>query len=68
MYVDLNLNTIIIAISTWQGYKQQKAFIIAQSPMQSTIRDFWKMIHDRKCGVIIMLCDLVENGQVHLKD
>ena len=47
-----------------QGYKQQSAFIIAQSPMQSTVRDFWKMIHDRKCGVIIMLFDLVETGQV----
>jgi protein tyrosine phosphatase len=45
------------------GYKQQRAFIIAQSPMQSTCRDFWKMIHDRKCGVIVMLCDLVEAGQ-----
>ena len=49
---------------TVQGYKQQRAFIIAQSPMQSTAADFWKMIHDRKCGVIVMLCDPVENGQV----
>ena len=47
-----------------QGYKQQRAFIIAQSPMESTARDFWKMVHDRKCGVIVMLCDLVEDGEV----
>ena len=47
-----------------QGYKQQRAFIIAQSPMESTARDFWKMVHDRKCGVIVMLCDLVEEEQV----
>ncbi|CAI8058578.1 Receptor-type tyrosine-protein phosphatase alpha [Geodia barretti] len=45
------------------GYKQQRAFIIAQSPMESTARDFWKMVHDRKCGVIVMLCDLVEDGE-----
>ena len=32
--------------------------------MQSTARDFWKMVHDRKCGVIVMLSDLVEEGQV----
>ena len=44
-----------------QGYTQQSAFIIAQSPMQSTVRD---LIRDRKCGVIIMLFDLVETGQV----
>ena len=47
-----------------QGYKQQRAFIIAQSPMESTARDFWKMVYDRKCGVIVMLCDLVEGGKV----
>ncbi|CAI8036567.1 Receptor-type tyrosine-protein phosphatase alpha [Geodia barretti] len=40
------------------GYKQKRAFIIAQSPMEPTARDFWKMVHDRKCGVIVMLCDL----------
>jgi protein tyrosine phosphatase len=45
------------------GYKQQRAFIIAQSPMQSTARDFWKMVYDRKCGVVVMLCDLVETGK-----
>ena len=48
----------------YQGYKQQRAFIIAQSPMESTARDFWKMIYDRKCGVIVMLCDLMEDGEV----
>ncbi|CAI8028519.1 Receptor-type tyrosine-protein phosphatase alpha [Geodia barretti] len=45
------------------GYKQQRAFIIAQSPMQSTARDFWKTVYDRKCGVLVMLCDLVESGK-----
>ena len=34
--------------------------------MQSTARDFWKMVHDSKCGVIAMLSDLVEGGQVRL--
>ena len=49
-----------------QGYKQQRAFIIAQSPMESTARDFWKMVHDRKCGVIVMLCDLIEDEEVRM--
>ena len=49
---------------TLQGYKQHRAFIIAQGPMQSTVRDFWKIVHDRKCGVIVMLSDLVEEGKV----
>ena len=56
--VSMNISVLL------QGYKQKRAFIIAQSPMESTARDFWKMVHDRKCGVIVMLCDLVEDGQV----
>ena len=47
-----------------QGYKQWKGFIIAQAPMKSTCRDFWKMVYERECGVIVMLSDLVENGEV----
>ena len=49
----------------WQGYKQQRAFIIAQGPMKSTSRDFWKMIFSRKCSVIVMLSDLCEQGEVN---
>ena len=47
-----------------QGYKQQRAFIITQGPMKSTSRDFWKMVWSRKCSVIVMLSDLVEQGEV----
>ena len=47
-----------------QGYKQYKGFIIAQAPMQFTCRDFWKMVYERECGVVVMLSDLVENGRV----
>ena len=32
--------------------------------MKSTCRDFWKMVNERECGVIVMLSDLVENGEV----
>ena len=46
-----------------QGYKQKKAFIIAQGPMESTVRNFWKMICDRKNAVVVMLSDLVEGGK-----
>ena len=49
-----------------QGYKQQKGFIIAQAPMKSTCQDFWKMVYERECGVIVMLSDLVESGEVGL--
>ena len=45
-----------------QGYKQKKAFIIAQSPMVSTMRDFVKMLYERECGVVVMLCGCEEGG------
>ena len=46
-----------------QGYKQKKGFIIAQAPMESTVGGFWKLISDRKCGVVVMLSELKEGGE-----
>uniref|UniRef100_A0A1X7U8U7 protein-tyrosine-phosphatase n=1 Tax=Amphimedon queenslandica TaxID=400682 RepID=A0A1X7U8U7_AMPQE len=34
------------------GYKEKKAFIIAESPMFNTARNFWKMIDDRNVTAI----------------
>ena len=31
--------------------------------MDSTVRNFWKMIFDRKCAVVVMVSGLVEEGQ-----
>ena len=47
-----------------QAYKQRKAYIIAEGPMSSTVRNMWKVICDRKCGAVIMLSDIIENGMV----
>ncbi len=47
-----------------QGYKQKKAYIIAEGPMESTARNMWKVICDRKCGTMVMLSNLSENGKV----
>ena len=32
--------------------------------MESTCRDFWKMVHERQCGAIVMLSRLSEDGKV----
>ena len=47
---------------TIQGYKKRNGFIIAQSPMVSTARDFVKMLYERECGVVVMLCGCEEGG------
>ena len=31
--------------------------------MKNTVRNFWKMIFDRKCAVIVMLSDFKESGK-----
>ena len=33
--------------------------------MESTTRNMWKLIYDRKCGVVVMLSDLLEDGMVN---
>ena len=53
----------IYSIISLQGYKQKKAFIIAQGPLRLTVRNFWKTIYDCKCAVVVMTSGLIEEGQ-----
>ena len=74
----MNFNSIIYRISSstnilivystkifvsMQGYKHKRAFIVAESPMKSTLRNFWKMIYERNSAVVVMTSSLVEGGQ-----
>ena len=76
--VSMNFNSIIYRISSstkilivystkifvsTQGYKHKRAFIVAEGPMKSTVRNFWKMIYERNCAVVVMTSSLVEGGQ-----
>ena len=49
-----------------KGYREKKAFILAQSPMENTVRDFWKMIMSYKVSAIVMCCEEQENGRVRM--
>ena len=60
------LHVHCIILSHVQGYKHKKAFIIAQSPMENTVKDFWKMIVERECTAVVMLCGFEEDGQVSM--
>jgi len=49
-----------------QGYRQPKKFIATQGPRPSTIQDFWQMVWDQQCSVIVMLAHEMENGKVDI--
>lgn len=49
------------------GYYKENAYIVCQAPMTNTVEDFWRMIWDQNCCLIVMLCLTNEAGQVNLK-
>ena len=44
------------------GYRQPRAYISTQGPIESTIDDFWRMIWQTGCRVIVMVTLNVENA------
>eukprot|EP00731_Ephydatia_muelleri_P019169 Em0011g1209a len=42
------------------GYKVCNAYIAAQAPLQDTVKDFWRMVWEFKCKVIVVLFRLDE--------
>ena len=42
---------------------QKNFFIATQGPKEKTIKDFWTMIDEQGCKMIVMLCQLKENNK-----
>ncbi|KOC64264.1 Receptor-type tyrosine-protein phosphatase zeta [Habropoda laboriosa] len=61
--INNDILTEYINASYVRGLKNAtKYYIACQAPMESTVTDFWRMIWEQQCKVVIMLTDLVENG------
>ncbi|XP_047122526.1 receptor-type tyrosine-protein phosphatase F isoform X1 [Hydra vulgaris] len=45
------------------GYDRKNAYIATQAPLAHTICDFWRMVWESECRVIVMLTDLIETGK-----
>ena len=49
--------------ASWIHFPNENSFISAQAPLSNTIDDFWTMCFDYNINIVIMLCNLEENGK-----
>ncbi|XP_067122736.1 receptor-type tyrosine-protein phosphatase T-like isoform X5 [Centruroides vittatus] len=49
------------------GYKIEKKYIATQGPTPLRMVDFWRMVWQVKCSKIVMITNLVENGETKCK-
>eukprot|EP00794_Sanderia_malayensis_P011627 gene11627-12825_t len=55
--------TDYINASHIDGYREHGEFIAAQGPTKQTVEDFWRMIVEQGCSIIVMLTDLTDRGK-----
>uniref|UniRef100_A0A5S6R1C6 protein-tyrosine-phosphatase n=1 Tax=Trichuris muris TaxID=70415 RepID=A0A5S6R1C6_TRIMR len=45
------------------GYKHKNAYIVCQGPTANSVVDFWRMVWQEKCVLIVMVTTIIEEGR-----
>ncbi|XP_076800967.1 receptor-type tyrosine-protein phosphatase epsilon-like [Clavelina lepadiformis] len=56
-------HTDYINASFIDGYSQTAKFIATQGPKENTLNDFWRMVFEQRCKVIVMVTQLREGNK-----
>lgn len=46
------------------GFRERKRYIATQGPLPATVQDFWRMVWEENCGVVVNTTALEEGGKV----
>ncbi|KAJ8040458.1 Receptor-type tyrosine-protein phosphatase T [Holothuria leucospilota] len=52
-----------INASVVNSFRKEDAFILTQAPLSNTVEDFWRMVYDWKCPLIVMLNQIDHNDE-----
>lgn len=60
----VDITTDYINANFVDGYKQKNAYISTQGPLPKTSADFWRMVWEQQCLVIVMTTRVNERGRI----
>ncbi|TKR75680.1 hypothetical protein L596_016935 [Steinernema carpocapsae] len=49
--------------ANWVPVRGERKYICTQGPMEKTVEDFWRLVWQEKCKIIMMLCGVMETGK-----